>query len=209
MIRPITISVMSPFAAAATAMTLSRLITASAISTTRTAAIRLAPATHVAMRFILNAAASSRSRTAAAPPKILRPRNRHQRDDHEGEGDAHHDRRAAAEQDADALLLGGGSVRQASAITTALSPDRHDVDADDLEQRCPEVTAEIDHPLSSTGSGAGAMVRRTARAAADRQRPARSSDRRQARLTPRRRGRRAGPGKGQHVARLSTACADR
>ena len=82
-------------AAPATAMTLSRLITASAMSTVRTAPIRLEAAFDVLLALVLGLrqlVADPEQQQAADEFQI---RDRHQRDDDEGEDDAQDDGRAA------------------------------------------------------------------------------------------------------------------
>ena len=121
--RPRTSSVHGcPCAAAATAITLSRLITRSAIRIVLTAAIRLSLALDVLVALLghqqLHADPEQQQRADQ-----LQPGQRQQRDGEDGEHDPHHHRRAEPQNTAGLLLL-GGSERAASAITTALSPDR-------------------------------------------------------------------------------------
>ena len=140
MSRPRISSVRLPFAAAATAITLSRLITRSAMRIVRIAAtmpvLALAPR---AAAFLL----VLRQQQLDADPQQQRRADelevgqRQQLDRDDRQHDPHDDRGAAAPQDGLLLLLGRQRARRERDHHRVVA-GQDDVDADDLQQRDPE-----------------------------------------------------------------------
>ena len=129
---------MLPLAAAATAITLSRLITRSAIRIVLIAATMLAPAVPRRLPSSSGSSSCTAIQNSSTPPISFSYGSCSSSTRDDGQHDPHHDRSAAAPDDGLLLLLRRQRARGQRDHHRVVA-GQHDVDADDLAEPDPEL----------------------------------------------------------------------
>ena len=139
----------SPLAAAATAMTLSRLITRSAMMMVLMAAHSDARRLHAALALLVALQQLDADPQQQQAADQLQVADLQQLIDDQHEDDAQHDGARAAEQDGRLLLLALGERAAGQRDDHGVVAGEHDVDQDDLQETAPKSRCQLEIPYSA------------------------------------------------------------